>query len=285
LKLARKWSRSNRSEDAIEIVAAEGGFHGRTFGALAATGQPAKRAPFEPLPPGFRHVPYGDPNALAAAVNERTAAVLLEPIQGESGVIVPPRDYLTAALEISHGAGALLILDEIQTGLGRTGEWLGAHHFGVEPDMILLGKAIAGGLPMGVCLARPAVAEAFSVGDHGSTFGGGPVQASAALAVLDVIESEGLVARARTAGARLMAGLRRVAPHTDVRGMGLLIGVEFNEPVARRVTELALERGVLVNNATDYVVRLCPPLVITDEDIDTSIDVLGEVMAHEAATT
>ncbi|MGH2729278.1 MAG: acetylornithine transaminase [Actinomycetota bacterium] len=274
LKLARKWG----GEAKHRVIAAQGSFHGRTFGALAATGQPAKQAPFEPMLPGFDHVPYGDVDALQSALSDEVAAVLLEPIQGESGVVVPPDDYLGAVRSLCDESGALLILDEIQTGLGRTGRWFAHNHYEVDPDVMCLAKGIAGGLPMGVCLASPDVAAAFSVGDHASTFGGGPVQCAASLAVLDVIKSDRLVERAAEAGARIMKELERIAASAHVRGRGLMIGVEFDRPVARDIAAAALEHGVLVNDATASVVRLTPPLVISDDEIDESLAILEEVL-------
>jgi len=279
LKLARKWS----GPDKNRVVAAAGGFHGRTFGALAATGQPAKQTPFAPMLAGFGHVPFGDPAALDAAMGADVAAVILEPIQGEAGVIVPPQDYLGAAREMCDRWGAMLILDEIQTGLGRTGRWFAHQHDGVVPDVMCLAKALAAGLPMGVCLARSDIAAAFSLGDHGTTFGGGPVQSAAALAVLDVIESEGLVERSRLVGERVASQLRAELPAgAIVRGRGLMIGIEWPHPVAREVASVALERGVLVNDATPGVTRLTPPLVISDDEIEAAVEVLVGV-AHEVA--
>ena len=276
LKLARKWGNSAGKS---RIVAADGSFHGRTLGALSATGQPAKQAPFEPLIPGFDHVPYGDAGALERAMGDDVAAVLLEPIQGEAGVIVPPDDYLKSVRALCDQWGALLMLDEVQTGLARTGKWFGYEHFDVVPDVMCLAKALAGGLPMGACLATPEVAAAFTVGDHASTFGGGPVQSAAALAVLDVIADEDLVAHAERQGRRVLAELAASAPG-EVRGRGLLIGIDMGRPVAREVAARALDKGVLVNDATDSVVRLVPPLVITDEEMDEGLAVLAEVF-HE----
>jgi len=275
IKLTRKWGRSRMRH---RIVAAEGGFHGRTLGALAATGQPAKRTAFEPLPPGFSHVPFGDTAALDSAVGDEVAAVLLEPIQGEAGVVMPPEGYLAAAKAACERAGALLILDEVQTGVGRTGAWWAYQQAGVSPDIVCIAKGLAGGLPIGACLAAPAVAAAFEPGDHGCTFGGGPVQSGAALAVLEIIASEGLLERAKEAGEVLMQGLAAIfSDAAEVRGRGLLIGVELPETKARAVAEAALERGLLVNDATPNVVRLTPPLVITDGDIQKTLEILEEV--------
>lgn len=272
IKIARKWGRAHKGESAVRIVCTDGGFHGRTLGALAATGQPAKQAPFEPLPRGFTHVPYGDLNALNDAMSDDVAAVLIEPVQGEAGVIVPPPGYLEGVRSICNYWGALLILDEIQTGLGRTGRWFAHQHSTVTPDVMCLGKALAGGLPMSVCLAKPEVASAFVPGDHATTFGGGPVQAAAALAVLDVIESEALVDRSNLVGARLLDRLTAIAPSgARTRGLGLMAAVELAIPMARDVAAAALELGVLVNDVTPTVVRLTPPLVISDEEIDEGL--------------
>jgi predicted acetylornithine/succinylornithine family transaminase len=279
LKLARRWARSSHPSSEVKVICAEGGFHGRTFGALAATGQPAKREPFAPMLPGFIHVPFGDADALAAHMDDSVCAVLLEPIQGEAGIVMPPDDYLESTRALCDRTGALLILDEIQTGLGRTGQWFAHQSYGVTPDVMCLAKALAGGLPMGVCLARPEVARSFAPGDHASTFGGGPVQSAAALAVLDIIEKEGLLERARVAGRRLSAGLQAVFPGRKVRGRGLLIAVELGAPVARAVVEAALAEGVLVNDPTPSVLRVTPPLVITDEEIDGALRVLKNAYA------
>jgi acetylornithine/N-succinyldiaminopimelate aminotransferase len=276
LKLARKWGRSAGKD---RVIAAEGGFHGRTFGALAATGQPSKQEPFAPMLEGIAHVPYGDPEALAAAVDERVAAVLLEPIQGEAGVVVPPPGYLAEARATCDRHGALLVLDEIQTGLGRTGSWLACEHDGVVPDVVCLAKALAGGLPMGACLASPEVASTFTPGDHATTFGGGPVQSAAALATLEVLESENLLDRAVTLGAHARRRLGAIFGAGRVRGRGLLIGIDFMAPLARRVAAAALDAGVLVNDCTPDVVRLAPPLVIAEAELDDALTVLEKVWA------
>lgn len=284
LKLARKWASSSHGPKRTRVIAAEGGFHGRTFGALAATGQPAKQEPFAPMLPGFTHVPYGSIDALGEAIGDDVAAVLLEPIQGEAGVIVPPDGYLTAARSLCDEWGALLIVDEVQTGLGRTGTWFGYDHDGITPDIVCLAKALAAGLPMGACLASPDIAAAFSLGDHATTFGGGPVQSEAACAVLDVVTSEGLVEHAGKAGARLMDGLRGIFDGgSTVRGRGLLIGVELERPIARQTTERALQEGILINDPTPNVLRLAPPLVITHDEIDDALDILEEVWREVGA--
>jgi acetylornithine/N-succinyldiaminopimelate aminotransferase len=282
IKLARRWA-GRRGAGRHGLVAATGGFHGRTLGALTATGQPGKQKPFEPLVPGFVHVPYDDVAALRAAVDDSIVAVILEPIQGEAGVVVPSEGYLRAARELCEERGALLVFDEVQTGLGRTGDWFASQFEGVEPDVMCVAKSLAGGLPMGACLATPEVASAFEPGDHATTFGGGPVQAAAALTVLDVIEEEGLVERARVAGRRLSAGLRDVFGKHEIRGRGLMIAVDLGRTIAREVAERALQRGLLVNDATPSVLRLTPPLVISDAQIDEAVGILGDAWQEVAA--
>jgi acetylornithine/N-succinyldiaminopimelate aminotransferase len=284
LKLARKHAGLN-GRAATRFVCATESFHGRTFGALSATGQPSKQAPFAPLVEGFTHVPYGDIAALARAMDDDVAAVLLEPIQGEAGVIVPPHGYLSAARALCDGVGALLILDEVQTGLGRTGAWFAHQHEGVAPDVMCLAKALAGGLPMGACLARPEVASSFVPGDHASTFGGGPVQSAAALATLDVIESDGLVYRALVMGRRLMSDLADMWPGAEVRGRGLLVAVEFSSDVAAEIVERALEAGLVLNATSPNTLRFAPPLVITNEQLDHALSTLEEVADAVLTTT
>lgn len=279
LKLARKHARTG-GIDAPRIISAEGSFHGRTLGALTATGQPAKRTDFGPLPGGFSYVPFGDESALQDALGDDVAAVVLEPIQGEAGVVVPPVGYLEAARRLCDRWGALLILDEVQTGMGRTGRWWGHQHENVSPDVMCVAKALAGGLPMGACLATPTVAAAFAAGDHASTFGGGPVQSAAALATIEVIEEEGLLERAGRTGARLREGLRQIWSSEQVRGRGLLVAVEFDEPRARALAARALERGLLINDVTPSAIRLAPPLVITDDDVDEALSILAAVAAE-----
>jgi acetylornithine aminotransferase len=275
-KLARLTGRTR-------MVAATNGFHGRTMGALALTGQPAKADPFRPLPGDVTFVPYGDAGALAEAVDETVAAVILEPIQGEAGVVVPPPDYLMQARRITREAGALLILDEVQTGIGRTGTWLAHHqaHPPVEPDVVTLAKGLAGGLPIGamIRLDRPGVPQ-LGPGSHGSTFGGNPISAAAALAVLDTIVTEDLLANSRERGAQLRAGLSGVPGVTEVRGAGLLLGVVLDAPIARTVDAAAREGGALVNAAAHDVLRLAPPLILTGGQVDHAILVLTEALAR-----
>ncbi|GGK07543.1 acetylornithine aminotransferase [Pilimelia anulata] len=248
------------------IVAAAGGFHGRTMGALALTGHPAKSDPFRPLPPGVTHVPYGDVAALRAAVTADTAAVVLEPIQGEAGVLVPPPGYLSAAREICTAAGALLVLDEVQTGIGRTGRWF-AHTAepGVDPDVVTLAKGLGGGLPIGACLAFGPAADLFRPGHHGTTFGGNPVACAAALAVLDTIAADGLLDHVVATGAVLRSGVAGLGHPlvAGVRGDGLLLAVELTAPVSGAVADHLREAGFLVNAVRPATLRLAPPLVLT----------------------
>lgn len=258
-KLARRTGRP-------EIVAAERAFHGRTMGALAMTGQPAKRAPFEPMPPGVRFVPFGDVEALDAAVTDQTAAVILEPILGESGVVVPPEGYLAAARRITAERGALLMLDEVQTGIGRTGTFFAHQSVGVVPDVMTLAKGLGGGLPIGACIASGAAADLFEPGQHGTTFGGNPVSAAAALAVLRVIESEGLVDHVATVGKTIAAGIEELGhPQIDhVRGSGLLLGVVLRSQIATQAEKAARAAGFLINAPGPDVLRLAPPLILTE---------------------
>ncbi|GAB3128419.1 acetylornithine transaminase [Streptomyces calidiresistens] len=252
------------------IVAAVGGFHGRTMGALALTGQPAKQEGFHPLPAGVEHVPYGDMEALRAAVTGETAMVILEPVQGENGVVVPPRGYLTAAREITRATGTLLAVDEVQTGIGRTGEWFACGAEGVAPDVITLAKGLGAGLPIGATLVFGPAADLFTPGRHGSTFGGNPVACAAALAVLDTIASTDLLQRVKEAGERLRAGIEALDhPLVEgVRGAGLLLGIVLRHPVAAKAQEHARGAGLLINAVAPDVIRLAPPLVVTDDEID-----------------
>jgi acetylornithine/N-succinyldiaminopimelate aminotransferase len=284
IKLARKHARYQRGIESPEIVCTSNGFHGRTLGALAATGQPAKQEPFAPLPPGFIHVPFGNAAAISEAMTPNTCAVLLEPIQGEAGVIVPPDDYLAAVAEICRAHDCLLILDEVQTGIGRTGAWFAHEAAGVDPDIMCLAKGLGGGLPIGACLARPEVAATFELGDHGSTFGGGPVQCAAAVAVIDTIEQEDLLTNAERAGKRITTDLLDADVGGTVRGRGLLIGIELDKPVARDVAASALDAGLLVNDATPSVIRISPPLVLSEAEARQGTEILKGVLYEIAAS-
>ncbi|MEU7304788.1 acetylornithine transaminase [Streptomyces sp. NPDC007206] len=267
------------------MVSATGGFHGRTMGALALTGQPAKQRPFLPLPGEVSHVPYGDVEALRAAVTPRTALLVLEPVQGENGVVVPPPGYLRAAREITAATGTLLVLDEIQTGIGRTGRWFAAEAEGVEADVVTLAKGLGGGLPIGATLAFGPAAELFTPGAHGSTFSGNPVVCAAALAVLDTIEQAGLLAHVTSAGRRLRRGLEALAHPLvrDVRGAGLLVGVVLEGDLAARLQQAAQDHGLLVNAVTPDVIRLAPPLTVSDREVDTFLDRFRAALSTTAA--
>ena len=270
----------------VHNVATTGGFHGRTMGALALTGQPGKQDPFRPLPGDVTHVPYGDADALRAAVTEETAAVFIEPIQGENGVVVPPPGYLAAAREITRATGTLLVLDEIQTGIGRTGHWFAHQADGVEPDVVTLAKGLGGGLPIGAVVAFGAAGDLLTPGQHGTTFGGNPVVCAAALAVLDTIEADGLLDRVKRTGERLRSGIEEIGhPLVDrVRGAGLLIGIVLTEPLAPQVQQAAQDAGLLVNAAVPGTLRLAPPLVLGDEEVETFLRELPAVLdtAHRS---
>ncbi|CAN5598700.1 acetylornithine transaminase [soil metagenome] len=263
-----------------KLVAAEGGFHGRTMGSLALTGQPAKRAPFEPLPGDVSFVPYGDVEALRNAVDAETAAVFLEPIMGEGGVVVPPAGYLAAAREITTAAGALLVFDEVQTGVGRTGAFFAHQHDGITPDVVTMAKGLGGGLPIGACLAIGATADLLTPGLHGSTFGGNPISTAAALAVLNTLAADDLIARAGILGKTITAGVEDLNhPLVDhVRGKGLLIGIVLAAEKAKAVEAAAREAGFLVNAAAADVVRLAPPLILTDTQVDDFLTALPGVL-------
>ncbi|GHJ38815.1 acetylornithine transaminase [Streptomyces sp. TS71-3] len=270
------------------MVATDGGFHGRTMGALALTGQPGKRQPFLPLPGDVTHVPYGDAEALRAAVTEDTALVVIEPIQGENGVVVPPAGYLRAAREITRATGALLVLDEVQTGIGRTGHWFEHQaHDGVDPDIVTLAKGLGGGLPIGATVAFGDAAGLLGPGQHGTTFGGNPVACAAGLAVLDTIAADGLLENVKRAGERLRDGIEGAGgtggtgKHplvSHVRGAGLLLGIVLTEPVAPQVQQAAQDAGLLVNAPAPDVVRLMPPLTLGDEEVDAFLRALPGVL-------
>ncbi|KLL10226.1 MULTISPECIES: acetylornithine transaminase [Protofrankia] len=278
IKISRRTGRE-------EIVAAEGSFHGRTLGALSITGQPSKRAPFEPLLPGARFVPYGDAAALADAVGERTAAVFLEPTLGEGGVVAPPVGYLKAAREICDRAGALLVLDEVQSGIGRAGAWFLHQVEGVVPDVVTLAKGLGGGLPIGACVGFGPAGKLLRPGEHGSTFGGGPVICAAALAVLDTIERDGLIDNAVRVGGLLADGIRGAgaAGVTGVRGRGLWLAIELDAPFAAAFETAAREAGFLVNAVSADAVRLAPPLVLSAADADEFVAALPAI-ADQAVT-
>jgi acetylornithine/N-succinyldiaminopimelate aminotransferase len=275
IKLAR------RHRQGGEIVVLDGAFHGRTMGALSATPQPDKQAPFAPLVPGFRVVPRDDPDALAAAVGEGTAAVMLEPVQGETGVWPVSERMLLAAREACDRSGALLMFDEIQCGMGRTGTLWAFELTPVRPDVFTSAKALANGLPIGACVAAGRAAEVLQPGDHGATFGGGPLVAAAALATLDVIGDDRLLSRVRVLGDRFWAGLeelRRAGRLADVRGRGLMLGADLPEPRAADVVRAGLEAGLVLNATGAATLRFLPPLVVEESEIDRVLVFLGDVL-------
>ncbi|GHI88863.1 acetylornithine transaminase [Streptomyces xanthophaeus] len=273
-KIARRTGRPH-------LVATEGGFHGRTMGALALTGQPAKREPFLPLPAEVTHVPFGDVAALRAAVTERTAAVFLEPVQGEAGVIPAPEGYLRAAREITRATGTLLVLDEVQTGIGRTGHWF-AHQAepGIDPDVVTLAKGLGGGLPIGAAVAFGPAADLLTPGQHGTTFGGNPMACAAGLAVLETIASQDLLAHVVRTGKLLHSGIEALGHPLvrEVRGAGLLLGVVLTEPVAARVQRAAQDARFLVNAAGPATVRLAPALTVTQEQAEALVAALPGIL-------
>ncbi len=274
IKLARRWGRATRGPEAYEIVAMEGSFHGRTLGALAATGNPRYWQGFEPLPPGFRFVPYDNLAAVADAITDRTCAVLVEPVQGEGGVILPSPGYLRDLEALCRERGVLLILDEVQTGVGRTGEWFAFQREQVQPDVVTLGKGLAGGVPVGAVLAREEVSQHLGPGDHGTTFGGNPLACAAVCTVLEVVERDRLLENVRRTGDRLLRGLRSLAERNplvaSVRGVGLLVAVDLHGEAAP-VVDAALAEGLLVNAVRPQTLRLCPPLVVSEAEVDEAL--------------
>ncbi|MCZ4097568.1 acetylornithine transaminase [Streptomyces sp. So13.3] len=262
------------------MVATSGAFHGRTMGALALTGQPKKQEAFHPLPGDVTHVPFGDADALRAAVTTDTALVVIEPIQGENGVVVPPAGYLKAAREITSATGTLLVLDEVQTGIGRTGHWFEHQAHGVEPDVVTLAKGLGGGLPIGATIAFGTAADLLTPGQHGTTFGGNPVSCAAALAVLDTIAADGILDNVKRQGDRLRHGIEALGhPLVDhVRGAGLLLGIVLTEPLAPQVQQAAQDAGLLVNAAVPDTVRLAPPLILGDDEVEVFLQALPAVL-------
>jgi acetylornithine/N-succinyldiaminopimelate aminotransferase len=272
-KIARRTGRPT-------IVAAHGAFHGRTMGALALTGQPAKRDPFEPMPPGVVFVPYGDPAALAAAIDGDTAAVFLEPVQGENGVVIPPAGYLQAAREITTARGALLVLDEVQTGIGRTGTWFAHQAAGVTPDVVTRAKGLGGGLPIGACIGIGAAAHLLQPGQHGSTLGGNPVCCAAALAVLRTIVADGLLEHVARLGKEIAAEVTALRHPlvSSVSAAGLLIGIGLTSPVSAQLVTAARDAGFLINAAVPDPVRLAPPLVLTEAQAREFLSALPTIL-------
>lgn len=275
IKLARKWGGHGR----YKVISAYGSFHGRTLATLHATGQPAKHEAFQPLPEGFIHVAWDDLDALEAAIDPSVAAVLLEPVQGEGGVNPATSDYFEGVRRICDERGILFMVDEVQTGLGRTGRWFGHQHFGVRPDVVTIAKALGNGMPIGACWARHEVASAFVPGDHATTYGGQPLAAAAARATLALMEREDVPARAADAGQRLSDGLLELDGVASVRGLGLLLAAELDGGIdARIAVKRALDAGLVVNAVTASALRFAPPLLVSDDEIDEAVAILGDVL-------
>jgi predicted acetylornithine/succinylornithine family transaminase len=276
VKLARK----NGGRGKFAVISAFGSFHGRTLVTLHATGQPAKHEPFQPLPEGFRHVVWNDLDDLERAIDPSVAAVLLEPVQGEGGVNAATPEFFQGVRKLCDERGLLFMVDEVQTGFGRTGEWFGFQHFGVQPDVITMAKALGNGMPIGACWARAEVADAFEPGDHATTFGGQPLATAAARAVLAVMQAEDVPARARKAGERLQLALGDIDGIANVRGLGLLIAAELVEGLdAKVIASAALDAGLVVNAVTPTALRLAPPLLVSDDEIDEGDAILRKVLA------
>lgn len=276
IKLARKWGGHGR----YGVVSAYGSFHGRTLGALHATGQPAKWEGFQPLPEGFRHVAWNDLEALEAAIDPTVAAVLLEPIQGEGGVHPATAEYFEGVRRLCDERGLLMIVDEIQTGLGRTGEWFGFQHFGVEPDVVTMAKALGNGMPIGACWAKREVAAVFQPGDHGTTYGGQPLAASAARATLQILERLNAPQLAERAGAEFRHLLETVDGVVEVRGLGLLLAAQLAEGLdAKAVAADLLQKGLIVNAVSPTSLRFAPPLIVSGTEIAQAVDLLSAVLA------
>jgi predicted acetylornithine/succinylornithine family transaminase len=278
IKLARKWA-ERKGLKGRTIITAEASFHGRTLATITATGQEKYRKHFVPLPAGFRYAPYNDVAALAAAIDDEVCAIMLEPLQGEGGVVVPAEDYLAKVRDLCDQHGILFILDEVQTGMGRTGRWFGYEHSGVTPDIMTLAKALASGVPIGACVAKEDVASAFEPGDHASTFGGNHLACAAALATIAVMEEEGLVANAERMGAYLqekLKGLGGIVAGT--RGQGLLVAALLKAPKAREIDIACRERGLLINAVAEDKLRFAPPLVVGEAEVDKAVAVVGEAI-------
>ena len=269
----------SRRTGKVRVVAAQGAFHGRTMGALSLTGQPYKREPFLPLIKGVKHVPYGDIEAMRKAVSKKTAMVIIEPIMGEAGVIVPPADYLQQLRSLCDDKGALLVIDAVQTGMGRTGDWFGYEYSGITPDVITLAKGLGGGLPLGAMIALGKASELFQPGDHGSTFGGNPVTTAAGLAAIEVIESKKLLKKVKQQGSHLIQELALVPGVKEVRGAGLLLGIELENLKAADIATAMRDAGVLVNAANATTIRIAPALIVSDAQINKFISIFKKVIS------
>ena len=271
----------SRRTGKYRIVAAQGAFHGRTMGALSMTGQPSKREPFLPLIKGIKHVPYGDIKAMRRAISTKTAMVILEPIMVEAGVIVPPADYLAQVRELCTQKGALLVIDAVQTGMGRTGDWFGYEYSGITPDVITLAKGLGGGLPLGAMIALGDAAKLFVAGDHGSTFGGNPITTAAALAVIKVIEKDKIMIKVRKDQEFIMHKIALIEGVSEVRGAGLLIGIQLDKPIASKIALQMREQGVLVNAANESTIRIAPALNISRIQLNKFCTIFEKVMSHD----
>jgi acetylornithine/N-succinyldiaminopimelate aminotransferase len=271
----------SRRTGKYRIVAAQGAFHGRTMGALSMTGQPSKREPFLPLVKGIKHVPYGDIKAIRRAITAKTAMVILEPIMGEAGVIVPPVDYLAQVRELCTQKGALLVIDAVQTGMGRTGDWFGYEYSGITPDVITLAKGLGGGLPLGAMIALGDAAQLFVAGDHGTTFGGNPITTAAALAVIQVIEKDKIMIKVRKDQEFIMQKIALIEGVSEVRGAGLLLGIQLDKPIASKIAHEMREQGVLVNAANDSTIRIAPALNISRIQLNKFCTIFEKVMSHD----
>jgi acetylornithine aminotransferase len=269
----------SRRSGKVRIVAAQGAFHGRTMGALSLTGQPSKREPFLPLIKGVKHVPFGEIEAMRKAVTKKTAMVIIEPIMGEAGVIVPPADYLRELRALCDAKGALLVIDAVQTGMGRTGDWFGYEYSGITPDVITLAKGLGGGLPLGAMIALGKAADLFQPGDHGSTFGGNPVTTAAGLAAIKFIEAQKILKKVETQGLYLIQELALIPGVAEVRGAGLLLGIELESRKAADVALALQNEGVLVNAANPTTIRLAPALIVTDAQIKKFVAIFRKVMS------
>lgn len=271
LKISRKTGK-------YRVVATREAFHGRTMGALSLTGQPSKRDPFKPLIKGIKHVPFGDSSAMKRAITKKTAMVIVEPIMGEAGVIVPPADYLRNLRQFCDDSGALLVFDCVQTGMGRTGDWFGYEYSGIRPDVITLAKGLGGALPLGAMIALGSASKLFEAGDHGSTFGGNPVATAAALAVISSIEKEKIFAHVDEVGAFLLAELALIEGVTEVRGAGLLIGLTLDKPVAKLVVKKSQELGALINAPGDRTIRLAPALNVSMKQAEKFVAIFTKAL-------
>ena len=275
LKLSRKTGK-------YKVVATQEAFHGRTMGALSLTGQPSKRNPFKPLIKGIKHVPFGDSAAMKRAITKKTAMVIVEPIMGEAGVIVPPADYLKNLRTYCNQTGALLVFDCVQTGMGRTGDWFGYEYSGIKPDVITLAKGLGGGLPLGVMIALGPASKLFEAGDHGSTFGGNPVATAAALAVISSIEKGKILNHVDEVGKYLLTELALIPGVTEVRGAGLLIGMTLDKPVAKAITKKCQELGALINAPGDSTIRLAPALNVSMKEAQKFVAIFAQSMKEVA---